>query len=312
MISVVIPTYNRKELLKRALDSVLEQTYRDYEIIIIDDCSSDGTAAYIEETYNDMIASARMKIVSNSANRDKSYNRNYGVSIASGELIAFLDDDDMWLPVHLSTLFSVFEEDDRIEMVFSNAYIEYPSGRKETAVKNIPSGSGRIQIEAFLTGQIAFSQCCLIKKETFERLGGYDEKMTVYEDRLFFSKVALECSVHYVDVPTARILPGPHSYSFRQSLAKKAQDKVYVNKRIAGMMREHAYCNAGRIRAAMYYNLSVQFSYFDNKRALYYLMQVVLNDPFFSVSLSFWRQLIFIIRRKGLRSRQFEEIFNVS
>ena len=95
MISVIIPAYNNEEYLIKAVESVLNQTYLDYEIIIIDDCSTDNTLSCA----NDLAArDIRIHVVSNPENIGVVQSRNKGFNIAKGDYIAFLDSDDIWMP----------------------------------------------------------------------------------------------------------------------------------------------------------------------------------------------------------------------
>ena len=99
-VSVVIPTYNRAHILGRAIDSVLQQTHRDLELIIVDDGSSDGTAALVRG-----IEDPRVRYV-HQQNRGVSAARNRGIAEARAEWLAFLDSDDEWLPQKLERQFS--------------------------------------------------------------------------------------------------------------------------------------------------------------------------------------------------------------
>lgn len=100
LISIIIPTYNRKNLLSEALDSVLTQNYHYYEIIIIDDGSTDQTIAYLDKLKLDLAAidkpTPTIKVKSIPHNGYPGYVRNRGIEMAEGELIAFLDSDDLW------------------------------------------------------------------------------------------------------------------------------------------------------------------------------------------------------------------------
>ena len=93
MISVIIPTYNRKEKLKECMESVLGQSYREIEVIVVDDASTDGTEKLFYE-----ISDKRLKYFRYDTNRGACYARNYGAERAEGELLAFQDSDDLWHP----------------------------------------------------------------------------------------------------------------------------------------------------------------------------------------------------------------------
>lgn len=91
-VSVIIPTYNRKDYVQEAIDSVLAQTYTDYEIIVVDDGSTDGTGEALQARYGDRIRYVWQE------NQGESVARNRGIEMAQGEFIATLDSDDLWLP----------------------------------------------------------------------------------------------------------------------------------------------------------------------------------------------------------------------
>ena len=103
-VSVIIPTYNRAGLLPRAVNSVLSQTYDDYEIIIVDDCSTDNTRDVIAAFTDPRVLSIRHQ-----TNRRQSASINTGISNARGEYIAFLDDDDEWLPAKLEKQVAILD-----------------------------------------------------------------------------------------------------------------------------------------------------------------------------------------------------------
>lgn len=93
LVTVIIPTYNREKTIKRAISSVLNQTYKNIELIIVDDCSSDNTEKIIKT-----IKDERLKYYRLEKNNGACYARNYGIKLAKGKFIAFQDSDDEWLP----------------------------------------------------------------------------------------------------------------------------------------------------------------------------------------------------------------------
>lgn len=103
-VSVIITTYNRQETLSRAIQSVLDQTYQDFEIIVVDDASK-VSQEEIVSSFND----DRIKFIRHSINKGGSAARNTGIAASLGEYIAFLDSDDQWLPDHLSCQIKSFE-----------------------------------------------------------------------------------------------------------------------------------------------------------------------------------------------------------
>jgi glycosyltransferase involved in cell wall biosynthesis len=121
-VSVVIPTYNRKHLICYALDSVLEQTFSDYEIIVVDDGSTDGTAELLETRYGNRIICLRQN------NQGFGAARNHGVDAAKGEYIAFLDSDDLWYRNKLEKQVAIMDKLPNLAFLFSEFSILKDSG----------------------------------------------------------------------------------------------------------------------------------------------------------------------------------------
>jgi len=122
LISIIIPTYNRKNMLIRAINSIFKQNYENYEIIIIDDCSTDGTKEYIQSHFEDY---SNVKYYRNSKNMNAGYNRNYGYKKSKGEYIIFLDDDDFYLDENFfNKTIKKHLDYNGLSFVSSNAFIE--------------------------------------------------------------------------------------------------------------------------------------------------------------------------------------------
>ena len=105
-VSIIIPTYNRAHLIGRAIQSVLNQTYQNFEIIVVDDGSTDNTEEMIKEFQKH---DKRIKYIRHEKNRGGAAARNTGIKVARGEYIAFQDSDDEWLPEKLEKQMDVFQ-----------------------------------------------------------------------------------------------------------------------------------------------------------------------------------------------------------
>ena len=136
LISVIIPSYNRKEYLKKAIESVLKQTYNNIEIIIVDDGSKDGTQNYITETYKD---DTRIKFYKNKENLGAGVSRKIGYDKSKGNYVIFMDDDDYYTNYDFfEEAIKVFETKANISMVSSSSMIEYVNEHKmEQSIMNI-------------------------------------------------------------------------------------------------------------------------------------------------------------------------------
>lgn len=113
-VSVVVPTYNRAGFIAESLESILDQTYRDIEVIVVDDASTDDTEREVLGLGDD-----RVRYVRHDENRGPSAARNTGIRTAAGEFVAFLDSDDRWVPDKLEAQVARFSEDSGVECVYS-------------------------------------------------------------------------------------------------------------------------------------------------------------------------------------------------
>ena len=109
MVSIVTPVYNAREYIKMTIDSVLAQTYQDFEWFLVEDCSNDGTTAYLQEIL-EKLGDSRIHYVRQPFNKGAAEARNRGVEMAGGRYLAFLDADDLWLPDKLERQLKFIEE----------------------------------------------------------------------------------------------------------------------------------------------------------------------------------------------------------
>ena len=173
-VSVIIPTYNRAHLVGRAIKSVLNQTFQDFEIIVVDDGSTDSTKEVVT-SFND----TRIRYIKHQMNKGGNAARNTGLKNSKGEYIAFLDSDDEWLPEKLERQLEVFEksEDERLGAVYCGIILFSENMNKEIK-KVLPEKRGCI-FENLLIGLTTVvptaGSCGLIKKEVFNKCGFFDE-----------------------------------------------------------------------------------------------------------------------------------------
>lgn len=121
MVSVIMPAYNAERTIAEAIESVLNQTYSDFELIVINDCSTDATKEIVEKY---VASDSRVKLVNNTVNLGVSTSRNTGISNAKGEYIAFLDSDDMWRKDKLEKQLDVMVSNKAILSYTASAFID--------------------------------------------------------------------------------------------------------------------------------------------------------------------------------------------
>ncbi|NKB35374.1 MAG: glycosyltransferase [Pseudomonadales bacterium] len=191
-VSVVIPTYNRKETLCQAIDSVLEQTHTAHEIIVVDDGSDDGTEETIKANYPDTRYLYH-------ANRGVSYSRNRGVEAASGNWIAFLDNDDTWLPKKLELQISALQENPEYQLCHTEE-IWIRNGVRVNQMNKHKKRGGDIYLDCLKLCVISPSSV-LLSKELFEQVGGFDESLPACEDYDLWLRICAQQAVLFLETP---------------------------------------------------------------------------------------------------------------
>ena len=177
MISIIIPTHNRAASLTRAVNSVRNQEYKDFELIVVSDGSTDETDAIMKDyTEKDR----RIKYCHYMHAQGANHARNVGVMESSGEYIAFLDDDDEWHPTKLTKQLQVFEGDKRIGLVYSAIRIIIQD--KGIQYLSIPEASGDLSREILFHNCIKTTSSVMLKRNVFELAGGFDEKLPAMQD----------------------------------------------------------------------------------------------------------------------------------
>jgi glycosyltransferase involved in cell wall biosynthesis len=192
LVSVIIPTYNRGWIVKEAIDSVLEQDFHDYELIVVDDGSVDNTTTILK-------AYAQKITVLRQANQGVSAARNHGMATASGRLISFLDSDDLWLPRKLSMQVKFF--DDHPEAVINQTQERWiRNGVRVNPKKRHHKFSGMI-FERSLALCLVSPSAVMIKKSLFNTVGIFDESLPACEDYDLWLRISCRYPVHLIETP---------------------------------------------------------------------------------------------------------------
>ena len=199
--SVIIPLYNKAPYIRKALESVLAQTYADYELIIIDDGSTDESAEIAEAILQDpasrLIASSPHRLI-RQANSGVSAARNNGVAQASGEYLAFLDADDWWEPTYLEKMAQLIA--DYLEAgLYASNYVYYKPGKTHVAL-NIPTGYINYPKAYYESNAMPiWTGAAMIPRNVFEEMGGFPLEIKYGEDFLLWSKIAMQYKVAFLN-----------------------------------------------------------------------------------------------------------------
>jgi glycosyltransferase involved in cell wall biosynthesis len=175
-VSVIVPAYKTAHLIAGALDSVLHQTYRRFEIVVVNDGSPD--TAELERVlapYRDKIVYIRQE------NKRAAGARNTAIRQAKTEFLAFLDSDDTWLPDHLASQMKLFEKDPALDLVYSNGLLETPGGTRE--FMDICPSRGVATFEALVVERCQVSVSTVVaRKRALEKAGFFDESLFRCDD----------------------------------------------------------------------------------------------------------------------------------
>ena len=198
LVSVIIPNYNYDSFLREAVDSVLSQTYERVEVVVVDDGSTDSSRDVIE-SYG-----GRIKGVFQS-NRGVSAARNHGVSVSSGQLVAFLDADDAWMPEKLERQVEALVASEGFDAVHVGVEEVDASGAHMTFALDGLSGEVanellRLERSVILGGGSGI----LTTREAFDAVGGFDEQLSTSADWDFFYRIAKRGKVAFVEEPLLR------------------------------------------------------------------------------------------------------------
>lgn len=191
-VSVIIPTYNRAWCLAEAVDSVLAQELRGFELIVVDDGSTDDTPRLIEG-YGEAIRTLRRE------NHGVSAARNAGIAAARGELIAFLDSDDLWLPGKLRRQVEFFTSHPEA-LICQTEELWVKNGRRVNPGKRHRKRGGMI-FEPSLDLCLVSPSAVMVRRELFERVGLFDESLPACEDYDLWLRVSCRFPVHLIETP---------------------------------------------------------------------------------------------------------------
>ncbi len=218
LVSVIIPTYNRAGPICQTVENVFQQTYRNMELIVVDDGSTDDTQSRLRPYGN------RLRIITQ-ANAGPAVARNRGVAVARGDIIAFQDSDDLWKPTKLERQVALLEKAGcSVPCCLCNAVMRVVEGKQYTSFDNSlihlshEDGIWLNVLEVLATRFVLFNQAIAIRKEVFEKLGGFDESLKYLEDYDLPLRLALEGPWALIREPLVIYREGsPESFS-RQAL----------------------------------------------------------------------------------------------
>ena len=294
-ISVIIPLFNKEHFIKKTLLSVLNQTFSDFEVFLINDGCTDGSLDIVN-SFDD----ERIKLYT-TKNKGVSHARNYGVSKSTSDLIAFLDADDLWESNHLENLFSLYKSFPSCGLYATAYYKQFFNSRKMNAHFNGVSTDHFGVIDDYFSAStmdsIAWTSAVLIPKNTFREIGGFDEEMRSGQDTDLWVRIALKEPVAFSAIASAnKIILDPQyhlSYSSnridRIKLFENFKDVDASNTSFKKYMDLNRFSVAIERKAAGDFNSYKRLKKEINPSNLNFSQRVLLNTP--SVIVGFLKQL---------------------
>lgn len=229
-ISVYIPTYNRLELLKRAIDSVLKQTYQNFEIIIVDDCSTDGTPNYLVQLAQE---NSKVKFFLKEKNGGACESRNIAIQHAQGELITGLDDDDYFLPNRLQDFINHWQNKPKNTIGLSSFYGVQTKSGIVYGKKHLKRSS--IQLNNLLLANVVGNQI-FTKTDTLRKLKGFDQNLKCWQDLELWMRILNQGNIekiqswsYIVDVSHDSERIGDSQHQKYVTAAQYISNKLYLS-----------------------------------------------------------------------------------
>jgi len=230
MYSVIIPLFNKRESILGSVESVLKETYSDFELIIVNDGSTDGSEKLVES-----LTDKRLRVI-NQSNEGVSAARNRGIREASHDLIAFLDADDRWEPDYLEKMSGLIEEFPGAGL-YGCAYDKISVNAAATDPFPLPAGF-RGMIDDYFSLAVDYHMFCssavIVRKSAIEQSGCFDERIAMGEDLDLWFRIALDHNVafynkvlaHYDMTSENRAMKKKHPYT-KSILCYTAKFKEY-------------------------------------------------------------------------------------
>ena len=240
LISVIIPCYNRERSIERAVRGVLIQTYHNIELIVVDDASTDRSAAIVEA-----IDDPRLRLIRHKKNQGASAARNTGIEAARADLIAFQDSDDNWFPEKLAVQMERFcaLPDDYVACFHTKIIYgrDIEGGVKRYGPRRascVPGPGQRIESgdlsEALLWGNFMGPPTVLLKKPAFHATGGFDHRLKNNNDWDFNLRLSQQGPIAFIDEPLMIVYDSEDGISKRSSASPRSMIVIFGKLRRQG------------------------------------------------------------------------------
>ena len=270
-VSVIIPTHNRTVFLRGALESVLRQTYEDFDIIVVDDASKEDVQGIINGFHD-----SRIRLIRHDFSMGEAGARNTGILNSQGEYIAFLDDDDEWLPKKLALQVEILDNSPSKVGGAYTGYIGVNFADQRVMYRKVPSKKGDIYRDLLRRNVIGTPSTVLIRRACIEKAGLFDGSVFYGIDCDLYLRIARHFHFEYLEEPLVKY----HIHDDRIT-----SNPEIVSKGLEAMSRKYAsergFLSDRKIRSLGYLSVGVNFCFRNNtsKGRRAFLKSILLN-PF--------------------------------
>ncbi len=273
LVSVIIPAYNSARYITDTINSVLQQSVTDFEIIVVDDGSTDD----LKEVLAPYTDKNQIKYIQQ-VNQGVSVARNQGYKISQGKYIAFLDADDVWLPDNLEAKLNKFKSGD-FGLVHADAFV---IDERSSPLEQVLAGKEGNLLEDMLAWngtQVPGPSSILVKREVMDNVGFFDDRLSTSADQDFFIRVAVQYQIGRVDKPTwmYRI----HGNNMHKNIARMEHDVLLVFEKASNARLFRSASFERQCFSKMYLILAASWAGDGRnlKRGFYFLLKAILKRP---------------------------------
>lgn len=268
LVSVVIPNYNYANFLQGAIESVLSQTYPNIEIVVVDDGSVDNSKEVLERY------TSQVKVIFQS-NQGVSIARNTGVAESKGDLIAFLDADDIWLPTKVEKQVDLFTRDGSLGLVHVGVEEIDQNGRRLRVRMDGAFGWVFEELLLLRSSVLGAGSGAMVWREVFDNLGGFDPRLSTSADWDFYCRLARLYPIGFV--PEVLLKYRIHSISMHHNIDLMEHDMLIAFEKA---FSEQVSVNAKKCYGNLYRMLAGSYFYAGNySKCLKYTLKSLIKNP---------------------------------
>lgn len=276
-VSIIVPTYNSERFLRRAIDSIVNQTFRDWELIIVDDASTDGTKKIISDYCR---KDKRMKAVFSEENSGSGARPiNKGLEIAQGELIAFLESDDEWLPQKLEKQLEFLDDLNRESVVGCN-FFEVTEGAGRVAIKKISEiykdDEECLKIMYGSGNSATTFSIFLFRGDIFDKIGTIDEGAGTNYDNEFFLRICQNFNIRIIPEALVKYYIHGQNSSMQKISINRITALEYVLEKHESFFKKDL-----NIYSQLLQNIAVSYLFIGGiGRAKYFFIRAIRISPY--------------------------------